>query len=251
MMLITGIIPSRYGSSRFPGKPLAMIGDKSMIRMVWEEASKVLESVFVATDDQRIADEVRGFGGLAIMTSPNHRTGTERCAEAAGIIESQFGISPDTIINIQGDEPFFSHEQAEKLAACFDDRSVEIATLVKKIDKYDDLVNPGIPKVLIAANGDAICFSRATIPYNRDLPIKEWLGVTDYYKHIGMYGYRTSVLKKISSLDYTPAELSESLEQLRWLGHGYRIRTAITTTESIGIDTPEDLENAKILLNKQ
>lgn len=250
-MLITGIIPSRFGSTRFPGKPLAMIGDKSMIRMVWEEASKVLESVFVATDDQRIADEVTGFGGLAIMTSPYHRTGTERCAEAADIIESQFGISPDTVINIQGDEPFFSREQAEKLAHCFDDQSVEIATLVKRIDKYDDLVNPGIPKVLIAANGDAICFSRAAIPYNRDLPIKEWLRVTDYYKHIGMYGYRTSVLKRISSLDSTPAELSESLEQLRWLGHGYRIRTAITTTESIGIDTPEDLENAKILLNKQ
>ncbi|MFN2380480.1 MAG: 3-deoxy-manno-octulosonate cytidylyltransferase [Bacteroidales bacterium] len=250
MMLITGIIPSRFDSTRFPGKPLAMIGDKSMIRMVWEEASKVLESVFVATDDQRIADEVTGFGGFAIMTSPDHRTGTERCAEAAGIIESQFGISPDTIINIQGDEPFFSREQAEKLVACFDDNSVEIATLVKKIDKYDDLVNPGIPKVLIAANGDAICFSRATIPYNRDLPLNEWLRVTDYYKHIGMYGYRTSVLKKISSLDSTPAEISESLEQLRWLGHGYRIRTAITNTESIGIDTPEDLENAKILLNK-
>ncbi|MCA1756080.1 MAG: 3-deoxy-manno-octulosonate cytidylyltransferase [Bacteroidales bacterium] len=249
-MLITGIIPSRFDSTRFPGKPLAMIGDKSMIRMVWEEASKVLESVFVATDDQRIADEVTGFGGFAIMTSPHHRTGTERCAEAAGIIESQFGISPDTIINIQGDEPFFSREQAEKLVACFDDNSVEIATLVKKIDKYDDLVNPGIPKVLIAANGDAICFSRATIPYNRDLPLNEWLRVTDYYKHIGMYGYRTSVLKKISSLDSTPAEISESLEQLRWLGHGYRIRTAITNTESIGIDTPEDLENAKILLNK-
>jgi 3-deoxy-manno-octulosonate cytidylyltransferase (CMP-KDO synthetase) len=250
-MLITGIIPARYGSTRFPGKPLAMIGDKCMIQMVWEEASAVFESVFVATDDQRIADEVIRFGGLPVMTSPNHRTGTERCAEAVEIIEAQYEISPDIIVNIQGDEPFFSREQAEKLANCFNDPSVEIATLVKKIDKYEDLINPGIPKVLIAVNGDAICFSRAALPYNRDLPVKDWLRVTDYHKHIGMYGYRTSVLKTISGLDATPAEISESLEQLRWLGHGYKIRTAVTTTDSMGIDTPEDLENAKILLNKQ
>ena len=250
-MLITGIIPARYGSTRFPGKPLAMIGDKSMIRMVWEEASRVFESLFVATDDQRIADEVTRFGGLPVMTSPDHRTGTERCAEAVEIIETQYKVSPDIIVNIQGDEPFFSREQAEKLAKCFTDPSVEIATLVKKIEKYEELINPGIPKVLIDINGDAICFSRAAIPYNRDLPIKNWLSATDYHKHIGMYGYRTPVLKKISGLEATPAEISESLEQLRWLCHGYKIRTAVTTTQTIGIDTPEDLENAKIMLNKQ
>lgn len=221
-----------------------------MIRMVWEMASKALESVFVATDDQRIANEVTGFGGMVILTSPDHRTGTERCAEAAGIIESRYGINPDTIINIQGDEPFTASDQVIQLASCFEDPSVEIATLVKKIESYADLFNPGKPKVLISNRGDAICFSRAAIPYNRDLPREEWLDVTDYYKHIGMYGYRTSVLKKICSLDPTSAELAESLEQLRWLGHGYTIRTTITTTESIGIDTPEDLENANILLNK-
>lgn len=250
-MLITGIIPARYGSTRFPGKPLARIGDRSMIRIVWEMASTALDSVFVATDDQRIVDEVTGFGGNVILTSPDHQTGTERCAEAAGIIGSKYGVSPDTIINIQGDEPFTGSEQIIQLASCFKDSSVEIATLVKKIDNYDDLFNPGKPKVMISNNGDAICFSRAAIPYNRDLPREEWLGATDYYQHIGMYGYRTSVLRRICTLDATPAELAESLEQLRWLGHGYKIRTAVTTIESIGIDTPEDLESAKILLNKR
>ena len=221
-----------------------------MIMMVWEVASKALDSVFVATDDQRIADEVTGFGGKVVLTSSDHRTGTERCAEAATIIESKYGINPDTIINIQGDEPFMVSDQIVQLASCFKDPSVEIATLVKKIENYEDLFNPGKPKVIISNTGDAICFSRAAIPYNRDLPREEWLSMTDYYKHIGMYGYRTSVLKTICSLDPTPAELAESLEQLRWLGHGYKIRTAVTITESIGIDTPKDLESAKILLNK-
>jgi 3-deoxy-manno-octulosonate cytidylyltransferase (CMP-KDO synthetase) len=241
----TGIIPARFASTRFPGKPLAFIGDKPMIQHVYEKASGVLASVFVATDDRRIEDAVKAFGGNVIMTSPDHRSGTDRCAEAVLIIEKQRGKKPGIIINIQGDEPFIRPEQIKLLTKCFEDREVEIATLIRKVEIEEDLFNANHPKVVLSLDGDAIYFSRSAIPYYRDADKHRWSQNHTYYKHIGIYGYKTDTLLRITSLDQSPLEIAESLEQNRWLENGYRIRTAITPWESIGIDTPEDLEKAR------
>jgi len=242
---IAGIIPARYASTRFPGKPLVMIAGKSMIRRVYEQATLALETVYVATDDHRIHDAVTGFGGKVVMTSPDHQSGTDRCAEAAEKIAALEGISPDAVINIQGDEPFIKPEQIGLLASCFDDRSVEIATLVRRTEPGDDLTNPNHPKVVLDLSGNAIYFSRSVIPYLRDVPEAEWPARHTYYKHIGLYGYRTDILKQLTSLPRSPLEKAESLEQNRWIENGYRIRTAVTLWESIGIDTPEDLERVE------
>lgn len=243
-----GIIPARYASSRFPGKPLALIGNRPMIQRVYEQANKSLDIVYVATDDTRIYDAVLNFGGKAVMTSPDHQSGTDRCAEAVTLITGETGISPDVVINIQGDEPFIKPEQIDLLKQCFSSESVEIATLVRKVEEGEDIFNPNQPKVVITSEGYALYFSRAAIPYVRDTEIAKWSGKHVYYKHIGLYAYRTDTLKKITRLPRSPLEISESLEQNRWLENGYHIMTAKTFWESIGIDTPDDLEKAKLFL---
>jgi 3-deoxy-manno-octulosonate cytidylyltransferase (CMP-KDO synthetase) len=243
-----GIIPARYGSSRFPGKPLILIGDKPMIQRVYEQAHKVLETVYVATDDERIFNAVSDFGGKAIMTSTLHQSGTDRCAEALVKIESETALSIDAIINIQGDEPFIKPEQISLLMDCFDDESVEIATLVRKTEPGEDIFNPNQPKVILNLQGDAIYFSRAAIPFLRDIKTEDWSANHIFYKHIGLYAYRSETLKRITALPRSPLEISESLEQNRWIENGCKIRAAITEWESIGIDTPDDLEKAKLLL---
>lgn len=243
-----GIIPARYASSRFPGKPLVLIGNKPMIQRVYEQARKILEMVWVATDDKRIFDVVLNFGGKAIMTSPDHLSGTDRCAEAVTKINSKADKKTDIVINIQGDEPFIKPEQIALLMQCFNDETVEIATLVRKVESGEDVFNPNQPKVILNFNGDAIYFSRAAIPFIRDAERSDWSKKHVFYKHPGIYAYRTETLKKITLLKRSPLEISESLEQNRWIENGYKIRTAITTWESIGIDTPDDLEKAKSLL---
>jgi 3-deoxy-manno-octulosonate cytidylyltransferase (CMP-KDO synthetase) len=243
-----GIIPARYASSRFPGKPLALIGSKPMIQWVYEQASKSLEVVYVATDDKRIYNTVQKFGGKAIMTSPAHQSGTDRCAEAVSLIVKETGIKIDVAINIQGDEPFIRPEQINQIKDCFEEKGTEIATLVRKVEAGEDIFNPNQPKVIIDLKGDAIYFSRAAIPYLRDSEMSTWSEKHTYFKHIGLYAYRTGTLNKITLLNRSSLEIAESLEQNRWLENGYRIRTAVTIWESIGIDTPDDLRKAKLLL---
>jgi 3-deoxy-manno-octulosonate cytidylyltransferase (CMP-KDO synthetase) len=246
----TGIIPSRYASTRFPGKPLAMIGGKPMIRRVYEQASRSLDIVFVATDDARIYDTVLGFGGNAVMTSDRHQSGTDRCAEAAGIITKEKGIKTDVVINIQGDEPFIRPEQINLLISCFSDKSVELATLVRKVEPGEDLTNPNHPKVILDMSGNAIYFSRSVIPFIRDEEISKWTHIHAFYKHIGLYAYRAHTLSIITALPRSPLEIMESLEQNRWLQNGYKIRTAVTDWDSVCIDTPGDLDNAEIFLDQ-
>ena len=252
-MQFIGIIPARYASTRFPGKPLAEIGGKPMIQRVWEQAKKALDRVVVATDDKRIYDCVKGFGGEAVMTRSDHRCGTDRCLEAF----ERLGVSGETvIINIQGDEPFIQPEQIRALMACF---PTEIATLVQPYSANDtlaDLENPNSPKVTIAFDdekrtvGRALLFSRSVIPYLRGIDRNEWLGRGMHYRHIGMYAYRADILGEITQLAPSPLEQAESLEQLRWLENGYTIRVAVTETRSIGIDTPEDLKKAQAFAEK-
>lgn len=238
-----GIIPARYQSSRFPGKPLARLGDMTMIERVTRQASKALNRVIVATDDERIYDEVRRFGGEVVMTSPDHRSGTDRVAEAY----SKSGADADVIVNIQGDEPFVEPQQISQLTSLFDDPTTDIATLVRPFDAargFEALFDPNLVKVVTAGNGDALYFSRSVIPYVRSVEWKQWLAKTRYLTHVGMYAYRPAVLGEIVGLPQSPLEISESLEQLRWLQAGYRIATAETTFDNIGIDTPADLEAA-------
>jgi 3-deoxy-manno-octulosonate cytidylyltransferase (CMP-KDO synthetase) len=248
--LFAGIIPARFASSRFPGKPLAMIGNRSMIQRVFEQASKSISLVYVATDDQRIFDAVLSFGGKVIMTSPDHQSGTDRCAEAADLIADETGSGIDIVINIQGDEPFIKPEQIDLVRECFTDDRVQIATLVRKAEAGEDIFNPNQPKVILNAFGDAIYFSRAAIPFVREAEKSEWTRKNVFYKHIGLYGYRTETLKALTRLAQSPLEISESLEQNRWIENGYRIRTAVTKWESVGIDTPGDLERAKFFLEQ-
>ena len=243
-MKFFGIIPARYASTRFPGKPLVVINGQTMIQRVYEQASKVklLSKVVVATDDARIYEHVTGFGGQVEMTSELHASGTDRCFEAA----QKLGISAnDVVVNIQGDEPFISPLQIELLCTCFDNPTVDIATLVKKIANQNELENTSTPKVIINKNRDAIYFSRSIIPHLRGKEIKEWLTDTDYFKHIGIYGYRMKTLSEITKLPQSKLELAESLEQLRWIENGYKINTAVTEIESTAVDTPQDLEKLK------
>ncbi|MDR1879941.1 MAG: 3-deoxy-manno-octulosonate cytidylyltransferase [Tannerellaceae bacterium] len=239
-----GIIPARYASTRFPGKPLADLDGKPMIRRVYEQVQGAVDAVYVATDDARIEAAVEAFGGCVVMTSDRHTSGTERCAEAYRKIGRPF----DVVINIQGDEPFVAPEQIELLKSCFGDSRVQIATLVKPFLPADDfettLFNPNSPKVVLNRNGEAIYFSRSVIPYLRGEEHTRWLERHVYYKHVGLYAYRPDVLEEITQLPPSPLELAESLEQLRWLDNGYRIKAAITQQETIGIDTPEDMERA-------
>ncbi|GAB2629679.1 3-deoxy-manno-octulosonate cytidylyltransferase [Emticicia sediminis] len=240
-MKILGIIPARFASSRFPGKPLADIGGKSMIQRVYEQAlkAKSLSKVVVATDDSRIFDHVIGFGGEAYMTAENHPSGTDRCFEA---LQKAGGSSKfDYIINIQGDEPFIDPETIEQMAKLLDFKT-EIATAVKKINDYSTLFDPNVVKAVLTMRKQCLYFSRQTVPYVRGHEPEAWLEHADFYKHIGLYAYRNDVLEQISHLPPSPLENTEKLEQLRWLGYGYKIYATITNYESIGVDTPEDLE---------
>lgn len=242
-MKFIAIIPARYASSRFPGKPLADMDGKPMIQRVYEQVKRSLSDVYVATDDERILKAVEGFGGKAVMTSTEHRSGTDRCNEAY----NKIGQSFDVVLNIQGDEPFIFPEQIELLKACFTDDTVEIATLVKPFDKKGGLValqNPSTPKVVLSKKKEAIYFSRSIIPFLRDVEKADWPNEHVFYKHIGIYGYRTDVLQQITQLPPGMLEQAESLEQLRWIENGFKIKVGITNHETIGIDTPEDLENA-------
>jgi 3-deoxy-manno-octulosonate cytidylyltransferase (CMP-KDO synthetase) len=238
-MKILGIIPARYASTRFPAKALADIKGKSMVRRVYEQASKALSlsKVVVATDHEKIFDHVKAFGEV-VMTSAAHESGTDRCFEALQQLKEEY----DYVINIQGDEPYIKPEQIDLLASCLASSDVELATLVKKITDKETLFNPNTPKVIFNKEKEAIYFSRQTIPYLRGIPPDEWLEKKDFYKHIGIYAYRADILKKITQFKISDLEKAEALEQLRWLENGLKIKIAVTEFESIGIDTPEDLE---------
>jgi len=241
-MRIIGIIPARYASSRFPGKPLADIGGKSMIQRVYEQVKGCasLSEVVVATDDSRIEDHIRSFAGNVVMTSASHQSGTDRCAEVVNKI-SGF----DVAINIQGDEPFINPLQIELLCSLFTDPDTQIGTLVKRIDHSDDLFSENTPKVVFDKHGKALYFSRQTIPFYRGTDEQQWLSNRRYYKHIGIYGYRTPILQEITQLPLSGLEETEGLEQLRWLENGYDIRIAETEHDTIAVDRPEDIEVIK------
>lgn len=243
-MKFIGIIPARYASSRFPGKPLAMLGNKSMIQRVYEQASqcKLLSQVVVATDDERILHHVQNFGKV-VMTGSHHESGTDRCLEASKLLPDNLELrESDVVINIQGDEPFIQPEQIELLGLLFRDTDTSIGTLVKKIEDPHDLFNPNIVKVVFDSRGRALYFSRWPIPFIRGKEQGEWPEAHTYFRHLGMYGYRLGVLKQLAGLALSPLEKAESLEQLRWLENGYKIRVAETTHQSPGIDTPDDLK---------
>jgi len=237
------IIPARYASTRFPGKPLAMIGDKSMIRRVYEQALKSVNLVYIATDDHRIRDAVLQFGGKVVMTSPDHPSGTDRCAEAVGKIVAETGKNIDVVINVQGDEPFIEKKQLLEIVDCFADPLTEIATLITPISSSDIIFDPNKVKVVKSNSGFAHYFSRFPIPFQRDADQKTWLQNHTYFLHLGMYAYIPDVLQTISKLKPTPLEKSEKLEQLRWLENGFRIKTSVTEHANVGIDSPEDLHN--------
>ncbi|WP_316822739.1 3-deoxy-manno-octulosonate cytidylyltransferase [Pedobacter gandavensis] len=238
-MKVLGVIPARFASTRFPGKPLVDIQGKSMIRRVYEQAQKAsgLNKVVVATDDERIAEELNKFGGAYIMTAAEHQSGTDRCAEVARQLPGY-----DVLINIQGDEPFIDPAQIDLLVSCFTDPKVQLATLIKEIHTEAELFNYNLPKVILNARKEAVYFSRQTIPYLRNTEKENWLKAHLFYKHIGIYGYTASVLQEITQLPPSSLEIAESLEQLRWVENGYAIQTRVTAIETIAIDTPEDLK---------
>ncbi|MEP6737873.1 MAG: 3-deoxy-manno-octulosonate cytidylyltransferase [Chryseolinea sp.] len=240
-MSILGIIPSRYASSRFHAKPLVMIKGKSMIQRVYEQAkrSSLLTDVVVATDNIEIYDHVDGFEGKVCMTSDSHVSGTDRCYEALLLQNTRY----DYVINIQGDEPFIQPDQIDLLASKLDDK-VEIATLVKSIKSREELFNPNLVKAVFSYKMEALYFSRSPIPHIRNANESQWIEKHKFFKHIGMYAYRADILKQLTNLPVSTLEKAESLEQLRWLENGYKITIAETFTETLGIDTPEDLKKA-------
>ena len=240
-MKVIGIIPSRYASTRFPSKPLAMIKGKTMIQRVWEQAWKSkLDAVVVATDDMRIADEVLKFGGQYVLTDPNHRSGTDRCREALYMVEGQY----DAVVNIQGDEPFIDPAQINQVIELIGRDDTQLASLAKRIEDEDELFSPNVVKVVMDKQGNALYFSRNPIPFMRNLDRDKWLQKGEYYKHIGLYAYKTETLCQIAEMQSTALEMAESLEQLRWLENGLRIRMGVTLLESLSIDTQEDYEKA-------
>ena len=249
-MKVFGIIPARYASTRFPGKPLAQLDGRSMVEWVYRRASKAFDTVAVATDDDRIATEVRRFGGCAVMTSPCHRSGTDRCAEALALMQEKTGMKADVVVNVQGDEPFVDPALLTRLAACFNDKNTEIATLVKPVNTTADLLNPNNVKAVITEAGRAIYFSRSPIPYIRGYAQEEWLNRHTFYLHLGLYAYRADILSRLTQLSPSTLEIAESLEQNRWLENDYFISVIQTQDEGIAIDTPEDLEIAKKMIQK-
>ena len=243
-MKFIAIIPARYASTRFPGKPLALLGGKPVIQRVYEQAVSVLGQACVATDDDRILQTVEAFGGRAVMTSTAHRSGTDRIEEAARKLETD----ADVIINIQGDEPFIQASQIETLCRLFDDPETEIGTLGKRFESIEAAENPNSPKIVTDLRGYALYFSRSIIPFIRGEERGEWLSHYPFLKHLGIYAYRRDVLTAITKLPQSPLEIAESLEQLRWLQNGYRIKVGETDVETVGIDTPDDLQRAEEFL---
>ena len=243
-MKFMAIIPARYASTRFPGKPLAVLGGKTVIQRVYEQVSSVLSEVYVATDDQRIYDCVKGFGGKAVMTREDHKSGTDRIEEAV----EKIGTDADVIINVQGDEPFIQPSQVETLMHLFDAPETQIGTLGKLFESMEAVENPNSPKIVTDNRGFALYFSRSVIPYIRGIERNDWFGQYPFLKHLGIYAYRREVLAEVTRLPQSSLEKAESLEQLRWLQNGYRIRVGLTDVETIGIDTPEDLQRAEQFL---
>ena len=246
-MKFIAIIPARYASTRFPGKPLAMLGGKTVIQRVYEQAVSVLPEAYVATDDDRIFQAVEAFGGKAVMTRADHKSGTDRIEEAAETI----GTDADVIINIQGDEPFVQASQILTLQHLFDAKETQIGTLGKRFESMDAVINPNSPKIVCDCRGFALYFSRNVIPFIRGREPQDWIEHFPYLKHLGIYAYRREVLREITSLPQSPLEKAESLEQLRWLENGYRIRVGLTDEETVGIDTPDDLRRAEEFLKQR
>ena len=243
-MKFIAMIPARYASTRFPGKPLAMLGGKTVIERVYEQAVGALGEAYVATDDERIFNAVTAFGGKAVMTSTSHRSGTDRIEEAVTAIQA----ACDVVINIQGDEPFVERSQIETLCQLFDDPATQIGTLGKRFETMEAADSPNSPKIVCDNRGFALYFSRSVIPFVRGKEHNDWLGHYPYLKHLGIYAYRRHVLREITQLPPSPLEQAESLEQLRWLENGYRIRVGVTDVETVGIDTPDDLKRAEAFL---
>jgi 3-deoxy-manno-octulosonate cytidylyltransferase (CMP-KDO synthetase) len=243
-MKFIAIIPARYASTRFPGKPLAILGGKTVIQRVYEQVSSVLDEVYVATDDERIFQAVEGFGGRAVMTRADHKSGTDRIEEAA----EKIGSAADVIINVQGDEPFIQPSQIETLMHLFDAPETQIGTLGKPFESLEAVDNPNSPKIVTDTRGFALYFSRSVIPFIRGVDRQDWFGRYPFLKHLGIYAYRREVLRQVTALPQSSLEQAESLEQLRWLQNGYRIRVGLTDVETVGIDTPEDLSRAEAFL---
>ena len=244
VMKFIAIIPARYASTRFPGKPLAVLGGKTVIQRVYEQVSKVLDEAYVATDDERIFVAVEAFGGKAVMTRADHKSGTDRIQEAV----EKIGYDADVIINVQGDEPFIQPSQIETLMHLFDNPETQIGTLGKPFDSMEGVENPNSPKIITDNRGFALYFSRSIIPYIRGKERNEWFNEYPFLKHLGIYAYRREVLAEVTKLPQSSLEKAESLEQLRWLQNGYRIRVGLTDVETVGIDTPEDLQRAEAFL---
>ena len=248
-MKFIAVIPARYASTRFPGKPLAILGGKTVIERVYEQVSKVIDEVYVATDDERIRQTVESFGGKAVMTSPNHKSGTDRIEEAV----ERIGTDADVVVNVQGDEPFIHESQIRTVCGCFEDEDTQIATLGKPFGRtpadLKAIENPNSPKIAVSKSGYALYFSRSVIPFCRGKEHDLWPESFPYLKHIGLYAYRREVLREVTLLPQGELEKAESLEQLRWLENGYKIQVGTTDIETVGIDTPEDLAKAETILN--
>lgn len=246
-MKFIGIIPARYASTRFPGKPLALLGGKPVIQHVYEKVAAVLEAAYVATDDERIYDVVKAFGGQVVMTRTDHKSGTDRIEEAIEKIGGEW----DVVVNVQGDEPFVAKSQLDTICHCFDDPTTQIATLGKPFESMEAVQNPNSPKIVVDNMGFAMYFSRSVIPYVRGKEKSSWLTHYPFLKHLGIYAYRKDVLRQVTQLPQSSLEIAESLEQLRWLQNGFKIKVGTTDVETVGIDTPQDLERAEEFLRTQ
>lgn len=246
-MKFIGIIPARYASTRFPGKPLALLGGKPVIQHVYEKVAAVLEAAYVATDDERIYDVVKSFGGQVVMTRTDHKSGTDRVEEAIEKIGGEW----DVVVNVQGDEPFVAKSQLDTICHCFDDPTTQIATLGKPFESMEAVQNPNSPKIVVDNMGFAMYFSRSVIPYVRGKEKSSWLTHYPFLKHLGIYAYRKDVLRQVTQLPQSSLEIAESLEQLRWLQNGFKIKVGTTDVETVGIDTPQDLERAEEFLKTQ
>ncbi len=250
-MKTLGIIPARFASTRLEGKPLKNICGKTMIQRVYEQATQALEHVYVATDDSRIEAEVNGFGGNVVMTSAAHTTGTNRCVEAYKILQKNLNIDFNAVLNIQGDEPLLEPDILTKLANCFKDPSTEMATLIRPVHDKKELLSTSDIWVVIDKNDYALYFSRAVIPHVRGIQKEDWTEHHAYYKHIGMYGFTPKAIKQFASMKQTSLEKAESLEQLRWLENGGKIKVAHTTHQAISVDTQEDLDEVIEIIQKR
>lgn len=246
-MKFIGIIPARYASTRFPGKPLALLGGKPVIQHAYEKVAAVLEAAYVATDDERIYDVVKSFGGQVVMTRTDHKSGTDRIEEAIEKIGGEW----DVVVNVQGDEPFVAKSQLDTICHCFDDPTTQIATLGKPFESMEAVQNPNSPKIVVDNMGFAMYFSRSVIPYVRGKEKSSWLTHYPFLKHLGIYAYRKDVLRQVTQLPQSSLEIAESLEQLRWLQNGFKIKVGTTDVETVGIDTPQDLERAEEFLKTQ